>query len=344
MNYINKIIYYTKNFYIKRQNSCLVLFYHRVNDLDLDPQLLSISPKKFEDEVKYLKNNFNIISFSEMIQYLQNNELPKMSAVITFDDGYADNYYIAKEILSKYNAPATFFVTSGMIDSEREFWWDELENIFLIDFEIYKPLEIFIDNVKYYWDIKNKYDAVVVYQNLIKLLHYTNKFQINKTMKYLFDWSGKKRIQRFTHKTLTKEELKNLASEKLFEVGSHTVNHCCLAFESDEEQYFEMTESKKNLENIIGREITSISYPFGNITDINNKTIKIVKEIGYKSATAIINSLVFKNTNLYLIPKILSRNDNIDDLHNKIQSLKNPIDILDKINQKVFRDKLKATF
>ena len=51
-----------------------------------------------------------------------------------------------------------------------------------------------------------------------------------------------------------------------------------------------------------------------------------------------------ENTNLYLIPKILSRNDNIDDLHNKIQSLKNPIDILDKINPKVFRDKLKATF
>jgi peptidoglycan/xylan/chitin deacetylase (PgdA/CDA1 family) len=84
----------------------------------------------FDLEMSYLCRHFTVISLqclAESIDHL--NELPPNVAVVTFDDGYKDNYTNAYPILKKHNLGATVFVATGNIDNEDPFWWDKIRFI-----------------------------------------------------------------------------------------------------------------------------------------------------------------------------------------------------------------------
>lgn len=105
-----------------------ILLYHRVDDLIQDPYLLSVGKKNFEEQIKFLKENYNVISLRKMVDDVKNKSVNKKSVVITFDDGYVDNYMNAFKILKKYNVPATIFVTVDKVDDLEPFYWDIKNN------------------------------------------------------------------------------------------------------------------------------------------------------------------------------------------------------------------------
>jgi peptidoglycan/xylan/chitin deacetylase (PgdA/CDA1 family) len=75
------------------------------------------------------QNGFNIITLDEFINHKdKNKKMPPKSIIITFDDGYADNYINALTVLEKYNFKATFFVVTDYIDSARIFQWLRFNN------------------------------------------------------------------------------------------------------------------------------------------------------------------------------------------------------------------------
>ena len=79
----------------------LVLLYHRIINLDVDSQLLAVSPENFESQLRYLEKNFNVISYEELVDALKKDKLPSKSVCITFDDGYLDNLEVVKPLLEK---------------------------------------------------------------------------------------------------------------------------------------------------------------------------------------------------------------------------------------------------
>lgn len=95
-----------------------VLCYHSVNntyDNHADP----VSNEMFEQHIKYLTDNWNIISVEDMMQALIDPaSVPPNSLVITFDDGYKDNYSEAAPILEKFSTPACFFLPTAFLDGE----------------------------------------------------------------------------------------------------------------------------------------------------------------------------------------------------------------------------------
>src|SRR5262245_8379646 len=92
-----------------------ILLYHRVTEVMNDPWILCVKPKKFSEHLEHLRKYYRPISLRTMLQMLKKNRLPRHAVVITFDDGYADNYLNARPILEKYDIPATFFVISGYV-------------------------------------------------------------------------------------------------------------------------------------------------------------------------------------------------------------------------------------
>ncbi len=98
----------------------VILTYHRVTELSDDPEQLAVSPAHFREQLEVLRRNeFPILRFD------QPWESPtRTSFVLTFDDGYADNYREALPILREFQFPATFFVSGRAVDGEREFSWD----------------------------------------------------------------------------------------------------------------------------------------------------------------------------------------------------------------------------
>jgi len=95
-----------------------VLVYHRIDDKNDTPDI-TVSSKKFKNQMLYLKKNFNIFSLDELIDMYKNNRQLKGDVVaITFDDGYKDNYINAYPVLKEYDIPATIFLVTSLIDND----------------------------------------------------------------------------------------------------------------------------------------------------------------------------------------------------------------------------------
>jgi len=108
----------------------VIFVYHRVSPEKDTYFLPGIEPEEFEKQISYLKENFKIYSLKKLINGLKRGKINKKEheniAVITFDDGYRDNYIYAYPILKKYHIPATFFLTTDYIGQGKLFWWDKL--------------------------------------------------------------------------------------------------------------------------------------------------------------------------------------------------------------------------
>ena len=98
-----------------------VLEYHSITYQKGNP--ICIPLKKFNEQMKYLKDNgYYTISLTNLYGYLMNNTpIPKKSVVLTFDDGYENNYTDMFPVLKKYNFRATIFVITGNVDKYRKF-------------------------------------------------------------------------------------------------------------------------------------------------------------------------------------------------------------------------------
>ncbi len=103
----------------------MVLNYHKIDDMDIS---LSVLPKDFDDQMRYLKeNNYHTITPEELYESLSgNHQLPENPVLITFDDGYLDNYENAYPILRKYGFKATIFVISSFVGKmDHYFTWEQ---------------------------------------------------------------------------------------------------------------------------------------------------------------------------------------------------------------------------
>ncbi len=105
-----------------------ILCYHRVCDLPKTKDFmryLSVSPEVFDQQMAFLsQNKYNVITLEQFIEYKhQNIEPPHKTVIITFDDGYRDNFINAFPILRKYNFKGTFFVVTDYINGDRIFHW-----------------------------------------------------------------------------------------------------------------------------------------------------------------------------------------------------------------------------
>ena len=94
-----------------------VLIYHSVNS----DNELSISPKNFEDQIKYITSNYNVIDLEESFRILKGDKsLNEKNVMVTFDDGFSDNFIYAFPILHQNNCPATFFITTSFILRQKD--------------------------------------------------------------------------------------------------------------------------------------------------------------------------------------------------------------------------------
>lgn len=106
-----------------------VLNYHKVDEQKI---ALSISSQEFEEQIKYLaKEGYHTITPSEMMNALEyGTPLPEKPIMITFDDGYLDNYTNAYPILKKYGFTATIFLVTGFIGNDPRFMnWEEIKEM-----------------------------------------------------------------------------------------------------------------------------------------------------------------------------------------------------------------------
>lgn len=103
-----------------------ILSYHKVGDT---VEAYSVSPADFERQMRCLaEGGYTAISLSELVAHMTAGApLPARPVVITFDDGYADNYTTALPILKRYGLKATVFVVTDFLDERPYMTWDEVK-------------------------------------------------------------------------------------------------------------------------------------------------------------------------------------------------------------------------
>jgi peptidoglycan/xylan/chitin deacetylase (PgdA/CDA1 family) len=315
-----------KNLFKKNNNNnALILMYHRIAEPAIDPWDLCVSPKNFDDHIKFLSISYRVVSMDELSQRLRNNQDIKNHVAITFDDGYEDNFLVAKPILEKYNTPATFYLTTAFRQpGNKSYWWDELETIILKTKNLPKKLSVKIKDEEFTVDLSPDHEMnflleieinrwrdgdaffnkrIQLYYELWAKLKPMRPQQQRSIIDALKTWAGITEID--TPSTMNHEQVKELSRNKLFTIGGHTIHHPALGFQPTMEQETEIEEGKNILESVIGKKISGFAYPYGNF---NSQTKALVSSKGFTYAVSTNQKALTKTDNPFELPRYQIKN------------------------------------
>jgi peptidoglycan/xylan/chitin deacetylase (PgdA/CDA1 family) len=307
----------------------VILLYHRVAALDTDPQLLAVTPAKFAAQMQVLKELARPMRLSEMVDAVRRGHDLRHTAAVTFDDGYADNLRQARPILLAAGIPATVFVATGGTDSNREFFWDELDRIFLQANRLPRQLALNDRELTYEadlngaaeysrqecdqfrnWNVTLAEDPTArqrLYRELCATVHRSTIERRRVLLDQVRQWAGIGPEGRATHRMMTAEQLREIAHEGLIELGGHTVNHPLLASETIDVQHTEISRGRAALQGMTHQRICGFSYPFGGRRDYTEESVAAAKSGGFDFACSNFPGVVDRQTDPFQLPRMLVR-------------------------------------
>jgi glycosyltransferase involved in cell wall biosynthesis/peptidoglycan/xylan/chitin deacetylase (PgdA/CDA1 family) len=252
----------------------LILLYHRIADEPIDPWGLAVSPDHFEEHLGVLRRTRQPFPLVEFVRGLQEGTLPPNAVTVTFDDGYVDNLVSGKPRLAAADVPATVFLTTGYVNSSREFWWDELTRLLLLG-KGPKNFELMIRGQPLQLDIGGDPPARQVVNTPAADRRHVALISIWKVLRHLEDGERElaMRILRSNFavtdhnglrgRGMTTQEIHALVAGGLVTIGAHTVTHPALPSLEVEACRREVAESKFACEALIGAPVSTFAYPYG---------------------------------------------------------------------------------
>ena len=312
----------------------VILLYHRIIDLPSDPYLLSVSPTNFAEHLAVLRNHAHPMSLRELMRQLRNGKIPRRAVVLTFDDGYFDNFIFAKPLLEHYDTPATMFIAPGASQGAGEFWWDVLERILLQTRSLPPSLRLIIggvphewalgpaaecgpdDDARYRsWNYGRKDDPTprhAIFRSMHLLLKGVDEHERRKVLQDLTAWACADASVHPSYRMLSARETVRLAEGGLVEVGAHTMTHPVLSKLSPAGQQDEIRQSKLCLEEILGRPVSSFAYPHGLDSDFTLETMALVREAGFDCACSAVPGIIHRGASAYRLPRVAVRDEGGD--------------------------------
>ncbi len=288
------------------KSQIVIVMYHRVCPEKDYWSSLALNTQSFEQQIEYFSSNFKVVPLGEIAQLIhQRRPFPKKAVVITFDDGYKDNYSYAYPILKKYGVPATIFLTAGYIGSDKLFWWDKIS--YLIHHTQTSQLHLGDLGSHRFQSIEDRhYASHIIIEHLKKLPDGTKDVLMNKLLD-ISQVSIPSDLGRDLF--LSWEEVKEMSKGGI-DFGAHTVSHPILTNIPLKQAQDEIIQSKMSIEDEIEKEVTIFSYPNGNF---NSELVRFIKENGFTCAVSTSSHTHSKPVHPSDNPYTLSRIDAIDD-------------------------------
>jgi peptidoglycan/xylan/chitin deacetylase (PgdA/CDA1 family) len=309
--------------------SALILLFHRVASRVFDPQLLCVAPENFRAQVDYLRQHYTLLGLSELVQAIAARAVPRRSVVITFDDGFADNFHYARPILEQTRTPATIFVTSGFVGQSCELWSDRLEQFLFTPELLGDSLSVRCGDDVWHWELGgcpaslSAWDVTQsqfpsprhrCYAELSARLRRLSALQRFEIFAQLVAQARRPEQIRDERRLLASAEIRALAESGLFTIGSHGVNHISLGAQDREAQYDELVASRRTLAAMTGRDVTLFAYPYGGPGDYTQLSMQLAREAGYTAACANEEGVVWSGSDMFRLPRLLVRNWTVDEL------------------------------
>ena len=291
-----------------RKPQVIILCYHRIIESGglISPQC--ISSEMFDSQLKFFSSRYNVVSLDDVASYLLNKQsLVRDAVVITFDDGYEDNFLNALPLLKKHKVCACFFIASNPIILNKNYWIDELSSMLeMIDFT-----KEFSDN-KFLKEItpmlyKLKNATSKTHKSLAKQIfiefNKMDEFTKSKALKALRDVCYDKAIT--TPNLMTINQIKKLQTEGHL-LGGHSVTHPRLSNLSKHDVEQEIAEGIIQLRACF-EDVRYFAYPFGKKDDLPRDVDHAYKVLAHQdielAVTTEDRSVSLKGTHRYMVPR-----------------------------------------
>lgn len=222
----------------------------------------------------------HVISLNDVVaMWNSGSALPSKSFAVTFDDGFANNYTVACPILSDFNLPATFYITTGFLNSHTPSWIDAIE----ISLEATMKESVSHEVLGGTAPIRNsqeKQQLLSVIRDRVKNSPTVNPLEFSEEICRLLEVDVLAYLEDDLDRKLDDNEVAVIARNSLFEVGGHSHTHRILSYLDSNELDFEISTSLEILRSVTGRSTIHYSYPEGQPNTYNETVIATLKASG----------------------------------------------------------------
>ena len=267
------------------RDSLLVLNYHRIGNPDndlFDPGVFSATADQFDDQVSHLKRHMSLVTLEEALAFIEGTHKEKTRCcrvLITFDDGYLDNYSAACPILRLHGVQGVFFLVTGMVGTCQIPWWDHIAYLMKTArrrrFDLSYPANLTID-----LDEKGLTESL---QAVLKLYKKPENLDSELFLRELTRETDGKELPGTLRRFLNWDEAREMTAGEMA-IGSHTQSHAVLSQLTTERQLEELTKSQWILKQQLGFEADVLAYPVGARTSFTKQTQAAAREAGYRAA------------------------------------------------------------
>jgi peptidoglycan/xylan/chitin deacetylase (PgdA/CDA1 family) len=256
----------------------LILMYHGIPRFSAGTG--DVDAETFEAQIIWLKREHEIITPTRLRTEREGFGRPKV--LLTFDDGFRNNWNVAVPVLRRHGVPATFFISSRHSQPGEYLWFVYLRALrdhfkghgFRFQGEYQRMSDGYRDKT-----VRRLLDILIALRPHPAAMYDV----IKKDLPPLEEFVNPQDIAS-KYAGMTAEQVRELASDPLFSIGVHTVDHPLLSRCAREEAIRQVSECRAWLENISGKQCRWIAYPGG---DYNHEILNICREAGLLGGFAV---------------------------------------------------------
>lgn len=274
-----------------------ISMYHYTRDIKHSryPQIKGLDKELFKTQIEYFKNKFNIVTMEQVIESIQTGEsyrLPDNALLLTFDDGYIDNYTVAYPILEEYGLQGSFFIPGKTFATHQLLDVNKIHYI-LASADIYKLVEDLKKQMDYYRGSEYQYAST---DELFHEYAVANRFDIKETIfvkrmlqtvlpeklrntisSNLFEkYVGVTEEQLAYELYMTEEQVRTMKRHGMF-IGIHGYDHYWLGNLPQEQMKEDISLALDVLDQFIDRKQWVMNYPYGSY---NQEVIRYIRQQG----------------------------------------------------------------
>ena len=262
------------------QSPARVLMYHRFG-----PGPRRLDAVAFERHLQYLVRHFEVRPLDEVARSLGSDRgVRRQPVALTVDDGYADFAEVAYPLLQRYGVPATVFVVTRFLDGNFWLWFDAVH--YLVHHARATAAEVSLPSAHLTLDLSSAAARERAWSEIgeqcLRMDPATRQAAID-ALETALD-VPLPALPTGDYRAMSWEQLSRLDAD-LVTVGSHTRTHPVLSRCSDEYIGHEVSLSKQEVEERLGRLVTAFCYPNGQPEDYDRRCIDAVRAAGYRCAT-----------------------------------------------------------
>ena len=236
-----------------------------------------IQSDEFDKQMRFIHKKMNPITLREACE---NQDLPPKSVVVTFDDTFKNMRSVALPILKKYQIPATFFITTGLVGTDTISWVDRLEHIIN-----YAQKEEFVirNPHRRSFSIRNNEEKIKTIREIKHIIKQSKTKVHDLILETIQDQIGIVPIEGIkNYENLSVDDVRELFDPPTYEIGGHTVNHEILSQLKQNDLEHEVVSCIDTLGRLVDSRVDLFSYPEGQAEHFNNTVIRFMKSANIK--------------------------------------------------------------